>query len=282
MEVTQNMISEVQELLAIEPNDASLQQLLEQLNVTLHEQQQQQQQQQQEKEQEEKQNPESCVIPFSVDSHCYLLPAIVINNDHDDSNECTVFIATPITRATIPCSEFLSGRSCSCTTHGITISNNDLLPMEVLSQENYHLDQKVWVKNNDGLYVMATVEDHLETSGEWRVQIMSTRQNKTVQTLLPVIDLLEDMQDDGSSNAGEISDLNEDNDDQVATEVMQQKRQNHDQWAGWQQHTTGFGAKMLAKMGYVTVSLNPFVYFLGGHPQGVVFIQLYIGARIRS
>ncbi|KAG2222446.1 hypothetical protein INT45_009458 [Circinella minor] len=245
------MINEVQELLAIEPNDASLQQLLEQLDVTLNEQQQQQQQQQE----EEKRNLESCVIPFSMDNHCYLLPAIIIDNINNDSNESTVFIATPITRATIPCSEFLSGRSCGCATHGITIPNNDLLPMEVLSQENYHLDQKVWVKNNnsDGIYVMATVEDHLETTGEWRVQIISTRQIKTVQTLLPVIDLLDDMHNDSSNDADDISDQNQDDDDdQIAIDIMEQKRQNHDQWAGWQQHTTGFGAKMLAKMGYVT------------------------------
>ncbi|KAI7849020.1 hypothetical protein BDC45DRAFT_561208 [Circinella umbellata] len=254
MEETQNMINEVRELLAIEPNDAGLQQLLEQLDLTLNEQQQQQQQQQQE---EEKQNLESCVIPFSTDSHCYLLPAIIIDNKNNDPNESTVFIATPITRATVPCSEFLSGRSCSCATHGITIPNNDLLPMEVLSQENYHLDQKVWVKNNnsDGIYVMATVEDHLETTGEWRVQIISTRQTKTVQTLLPVIDLLDDMHNDSSSNADDMSDQNKDDDDdgdRFAIDIMEQKRQNHDQWAGWQQHTTGFGAKMLAKMGYVT------------------------------
>ncbi|KAI9489263.1 hypothetical protein BDB00DRAFT_844544 [Zychaea mexicana] len=245
MEETQDMIDEVKQLLTLAPDDASLQSLLDQLHLTLNEQQEQQQEKQQESS-----KTESCVIPFSIDGHCYLLPAIVIKSDDAHS---TVFVVTPITQTTIPCSAFLSGQPCTCTTHGMTIPTDELLPMEALMQDDYHLDDCVWVKDdNSGLYVKATVEDHLAT-GEWRVQIVSTRQNKTVSALIPVKDLLKEespqqMDNDDEENNEE----DEVSDQEYGISILHHHQQQSENWASWQEHTTGFGAKMLAKMGYVT------------------------------
>ncbi|KAI8141080.1 hypothetical protein BJV82DRAFT_620755 [Fennellomyces sp. T-0311] len=216
MEETENMIREIKELMALDPTDQSLPALLEQLYATLHDQQQSNQ----------------CVVPFTIDDHCYLLPAIVIDSG---SAQSTVFIMTPITEDTVPCTDYLAGRQCECNQHGITFANDELLPMEALLQDEYHLDQRVWVKDSDAVYVMARVQDALAT-GEWRVELASTRQSRTVSTLIPVKDLLE-----GDEPQQEVS-----SDEEVEVEQRQEG------WASWQAHTTGFGAKMLAKMGYVT------------------------------
>ena len=219
MEETENMIREVKELITLDPDDQSLSALLDQLYATLREQQQSNQ----------------CVVPFTIDSHCYLLPAIII---HSDSTQSTVFVMTPITKNTVPCTNYLAGKPCTCIQHGVSFANDDILPMEALLQENeYHLDQRVWIKDHNGVYVMATVQDVLAT-GEWRVELVETRQSRTVNSLIPVKDLLESDEPPHEESSDE--------------EVVMEQRQ--EGWASWQAHTTGFGAKMLAKMGYVAVS----------------------------
>ncbi|KAI8374204.1 uncharacterized protein BYT42DRAFT_499267 [Radiomyces spectabilis] len=188
-----------------------------------------------------------CAVVFVHNDRYYLLPAVVIE---EGATETTVLILMPISLDTIPCAEY-SRQKCRepCPfgqSHGYTVSNEMLLPYEVLevnNLENYAVSNAVWCKLEDHdlwrkAHVVAT--DPEEMSWEIRFDGSNQVNTVTIDGIMPLKTLDNDDHEDTQAVSLAVTAKHQDEEERPISNL-----------GSWEAHTKGFGAKMMAKMGYV-------------------------------
>lgn len=251
---TKELITELEELVALAPEDESLAAMLAELYGRLEE--------QTSSAATDNDYPmgTQCAIAFPLNQHYYLLSAMVIERR---AKETMVLILTPVTSETVPCTAFLS-KPPGCTSpcqngrsHGYTVSNDMILPLEAMDMDNadsYVVNKRVWCDGGvkGAVWRMARIMDVLDNGQQWRLSwIMPSSGQKQftagIDSIVPVKCLDDDTEENEQDNREEEEEEEQEEEEDDIPVVIPKG------WRGWQQYTTGFGAKMMAKMGYIEV-----------------------------
>lgn len=197
-------------------------------------------------------------ITFSFGKYdLLLLPAVVLSYSVE-SDSAEVLILTPITTNTIPCPEYF-GNNKQCTgcslSHGYSIPVGQILPSEAL--EETHIDhlqygKKVWCQTSgDEVWKLGKIIDQLH-GPRWRIRL-TDRGRKPIIVDLEHLRPFQSVGDDVDSAEDEKEEWSESESgtESVDEEVIRANNRIARNFGIWQEHTTGFGAKMMKKMGYV-------------------------------
>ncbi|ORZ24619.1 hypothetical protein BCR42DRAFT_403306 [Absidia repens] len=281
MEETKSMIRDIEELLIHTPNDTELIRMLDDLQLSLK---------QQSSSKLATPTPtaeytlgSSCSIPFPCpwSDATILLPARVLSlMDDSDNDDVYVLILTPLTQETIPCPSLSSSSVCDihhCNySHGYSVKADWLLPIETMGiynkERHYHPKSIVLYKSDNTMdgtsmqqqqrhqtWKKATLlSSSTGSTGQhqWRI---STENGDIIvvgeNQVIPLVYLGDDpnsvtvhgaeVVDNHSSDNGSIADTS----DQIFDNKSMWKSNNS--FGAWQTHTSGFGEKMMKKMGYV-------------------------------
>lgn len=199
-----------------------------------------------------------CAITFSFEQYdLLLLPAIILSYS---STAAQVLILTPVTLDSVPCSEYF-GNNKQCTqcqySHGYNIPIDQILPYEALEEtqiDHLQYGKKVWCKTSgNDIWKLGNIIDQLH-GPQWRVRLKG-KGRKRITVDLEHIKPFQSLGDDNSQDDEKDEWSESDNsgqeyvDDISSIQIPNVTRS----WGTWQNHTTGFGFKMMKKMGYVEV-----------------------------
>ncbi|KAI8353208.1 hypothetical protein BD560DRAFT_217267 [Blakeslea trispora] len=199
---------------------------------------------------------EKCAFTFPIDDAAILLPAIVTDY-HEDNTIIRVMVLTPLTLDTVPCSDYF-GQQKRCKdpvkacphhhSHGYTTPVEFVAPFEALEMddpgrlaEQLQYGKPVLCKQKDQVvWKRGRIIDQLH-GAHWRVRLNDTKQciQVDMEQIMPLKDLLHE------DTADQIEEWSESEREEEVVEKAS------DEFGGWQVHTTGFAARMMAKMGYV-------------------------------
>ncbi|KAL9558262.1 hypothetical protein MBANPS3_001005 [Mucor bainieri] len=210
---------------------------------------------------------DKCTITFSYESDMVLLPAIIVDIAESTTQ---VLILTPITRNTIPCSEYFSQSTCKeepCPySHGYTLPSEFVAPFEALGTQDadtllaqLQYGKRVWCKEKDSqdIWELGNIIDQLH-GPRWRVRLKDSKKRIRVdmEHIMPFKSLLDD--DDENNDQQDMGEWSEsDHGDTTDTESVAEDEpviiasRPDDAFGSWESHTTGFASKMMKKMGYV-------------------------------
>ncbi|KAI8367949.1 hypothetical protein EDC96DRAFT_143031 [Choanephora cucurbitarum] len=206
---------------------------------------------------------DKCVFTFSIENSAILLPAIVLSY-HEDNTTMRVMVLTPLTLDTVPCTDYFgSQKKCKdyatpCPqnqSHGYTIPVEFVAAFEALEMddsdkliEQLQYGKPVLCREKDQtLWQRGHIIDQLH-GPRWRVRLDNTTKRNIqvdIDHIMPLKDLLQENQLEDQRE--EYNELDKDNEDEE--EIIIETPSN--EFGGWQIHTTGFAARMMAKMGYV-------------------------------
>ncbi|CAO0798325.1 unnamed protein product [Mucor circinelloides] len=212
---------------------------------------------------------DKCAITFSYENDMVLLPAIIVDIDEATTQ---VLILTPITRNTIPCSQFFS-QSSTCKrercpySHGYTLPSEFVAPFDALGTHDadtllaqLQYGKRVWCKEIDSqdVWQLGNIIDQLH-GPRWRVRLRDSKKRIRVdiEHIMPFKSILDDedgyndqqdMDEWSESDHGDTTDAESVVDDEP---VITASRPDVNAFGAWQSHTTGFASKMMEKMGYI-------------------------------
>ncbi|RCI04817.1 hypothetical protein CU098_010070 [Rhizopus stolonifer] len=196
---------------------------------------------------------DKCAITFSFEKYVLLLPAIVLDYQ-EDNTVIQVMILTPITTDTVPCHDYFGAQqTCKSNTtscpyeqsHGYSLSTELVVPFEALGTEDpdtlteqLQYGKRVLCKEkNQDIWKMGNIIDQLY-GPRWRVRLKDKKRIQVdMEHIMPVKNVLDDQSSDSSEEWSESD--------------QEEREKPNDEFGGWQAHSTGFAAKMMAKMGYV-------------------------------
>ncbi|GAN06561.1 zinc finger CCCH-type with G patch domain-containing protein isoform X4 [Mucor ambiguus] len=208
-----------------------------------------------------------CAITFSYENDMVLLPAVIVDIAEPTTR---VLILTPITRDTIPCSQYFSQSACKkepCPySHGYTLPSEFVAPFEALGTHDtdtllaqLQYGKRVWCKEKDSqdIWQLGNIIDQLH-GPRWRVRLKDSKKRIRVdmEHIMPFKSLLED--EDGNNDQQDMGEWSEsDHGDTTDTESVAEDdpviavSRPDDAFGGWESHSTGFASKMMKKMGYI-------------------------------
>ncbi|KAI9471865.1 MAG: hypothetical protein EXX96DRAFT_339169 [Benjaminiella poitrasii] len=194
-----------------------------------------------------------CAIPFSQDELMFLLPALILSYN-DDNTMAQVLILTPVTKETMPCNDYFGSQEYCTTTdqcqfhrsHGYAIPTEFLTSFDALETDCFQYKQRIWYQKDEIWQLGQIIDEIMSDDGTicWRVNNQQKGQQTIVdrEHIIPYKSLLDDETPSDNEEAYS-SDASEDH--HVAKSVVDTG------FGHWQAHTTGFAAKMMQKMGYV-------------------------------
>lgn len=217
---------------------------------------------------------DKCAITFSYKDDMVLLPAIIVDIAESTTQ---VLILTPITRNTIPCSQYFS-QSTSCKkescpySHGYTLPSEFVAPFEALGTHNadtllaqLQYGKRVWCKENDSqdIWQLGNIIDQLH-GPRWRVRLKDSKKRIRVdmEHIMPFKSLLNDEDGDSmdewsESDHGDTTDIESGAEEDGPAVIASRP---DDAFGSWETHTTGFASKMMKKMGYIQVRHSTVFY----------------------
>lgn len=213
---------------------------------------------------------DKCAITFSYENDMVLLPAIITEVAESTTQ---VLILTPITKNTMPCSQYFSQSTCKrepCPySHGYTLPSEFVAPFEALGTHDadtllaqLQYGKRVWCKQDDSqdIWQLGNIIDQLH-GPRWRVRLRDSKKRIRVdiEHIMPYKSLLDE--NDESSQQQDMGEWSEsDHGDTTDAESVTEEDEPvvvasraTDTFGSWESHTTGFASKMMKKMGYIQV-----------------------------
>lgn len=202
-------------------------------------------------------------ITFSFEKYdLLLLPAIVLNYSAE-AESAQVLILTPITTESVPCPEYF-GNNKQCTgcslSHGYDIPVGQILPYEALEEtqiDHLQYGKKVWCQSQgDEVWKLGRIIDQLH-GPRWRIRL-KYRGRKQIVVDLEHIRPFQSVGDDANSEDDKREEWSESDSgtESIDEEIIRSNNRIARNFGRWQEHTTGFGSKMMKKMGYIEVMLE--------------------------